>query len=96
MPLKQGCSVKSFRDNVSKLISEGRPNDQAVAIAIRTLRDSCKKMGKKMPDVGELVPPDMEADDIMALIEVVIAEEQADCCGRPTTVWGIYDLKKDE
>lgn len=98
MPLSKGCSVRSFRNNVAKLVREGRPNDQAVAAAYRTLRDSCKKMGKKMPDIGEIVPypEDMEADEVMAIIETVIASEKEECCGRPTTVWGLYDLKKDD
>lgn len=90
MPLKNGCSVKTFRANISEMISKGRPNDQAVAIALRTLRESCKKMGKKMPDVGELVPPmDIDPEAVEALIEIILAEEaDKDCCGRSTAVWG--------
>lgn len=34
MPLKNGCSKKTISDNVAMLIREGRPRDQAVAIAL--------------------------------------------------------------
>ncbi len=50
MPLKKGKSDKAVSANVEKLIAEGRPRRQAVAIALDTagLRNSFKdRNGKK-------------------------------------------------
>lgn len=33
MPLKRGSSAKTISANISRLIREGKPRDQAVAIA---------------------------------------------------------------
>jgi len=41
MPLKNGCDRETIRDNVAKLIREGRKRDQAVAIAL----DHAKQQG---------------------------------------------------
>lgn len=42
MPLTKGKSNKSISKNISKLVHEGRPQQQAIAIAMR-------KAGKKKP-----------------------------------------------
>jgi hypothetical protein len=39
MPLKNGCDYKIVRENVSKLVQEGRPLKQAVAIALDHARE---------------------------------------------------------
>lgn len=43
MPLKKGNTNKIVSDNISKLIKEGRPKKQAVAIAINEAGKSKKR-----------------------------------------------------
>lgn len=45
MPLSKGSSKKTVSKNISKLVHEGRPQQQAVAIALSEARRS--KGGKK-------------------------------------------------
>ena len=51
MPLNKGCSLKAYRDNIAKMIDEGTPRDQAVAIAVRTLEVECRRKGKPTPSL---------------------------------------------
>jgi|TARA_R110000796_G_scaffold41828_1_gene103754 hypothetical protein len=39
MPLKKGSSKKVISSNISKLIDEGKPKDQAIAIALNSKKD---------------------------------------------------------
>ena len=48
MPLKQGSSQKTVSSNISKLMHENRPQDQAIAIALSTARRSKKEEGGGM------------------------------------------------
>jgi len=41
MPLKKGCSMEAFQDNIRRMIREGYPRNQAVAAAYETLRRAC-------------------------------------------------------
>ena len=46
MPLKKGYSRKSISSNIRAERAAGRPEKQAVAIALNTARQAAKKAGK--------------------------------------------------
>ncbi len=94
MPLNKSCSVKALRDNISRLVTEGFPQDQAVAAAMETLRSSCRGLGKPVPDMGEIVPPDFDDEDLEAVVRVLLAEE-AEKQQRATDIWGVFDFGKE-
>lgn len=52
MPLVKGYSKKSVSKNISKEMKAGRPQKQAIAIALNTARIAAKKAGKPLPARG--------------------------------------------
>lgn len=47
MPLKKGYSRKAISSNIATEIGAGKPQKQAVAIALNTARTAAKKRGKR-------------------------------------------------
>lgn len=47
MPMKQGYSKKSVSSNIKREMKAGKPQKQAVAIALNVAKKAKKKAGKK-------------------------------------------------
>jgi len=54
MPLIKSSSKKAVGKNIAKEMAAGRPQKQAVAIALTERRDVAKKQGRKMPTKGKM------------------------------------------
>ena len=53
MPLKKGYSKKSISANIRELMDSGRPQKQAIAIALETAREAKKKAKKSTKAKGK-------------------------------------------
>ena len=47
MPLKKGKDKKTIKENIKKLLQEGMPKKQAIAVALSNARRRRSKNGKK-------------------------------------------------
>jgi len=47
MPLKMGYSQKSVSANIKEEMKRGKPQNQAIAIALSVAREAKKKAGKR-------------------------------------------------
>lgn len=56
MPLKKGWSRKSVSENIQASRDEGKPQKQAIAIALQTARAAAQKAGR--PEAGPGPRPD--------------------------------------
>ena len=50
MPLKKGSSQTTVSSNISELVHSGRPQNQAIAIALKTARETAKAKGGPLQD----------------------------------------------
>jgi hypothetical protein len=57
MPLKKGSSQKTVSSNISELMGTGRPQKQAVAIALNTAHDWAKKAAGGILDAPKMARP---------------------------------------
>jgi|MudIll2142460700_1097286.scaffolds.fasta_scaffold82307_3 hypothetical protein len=75
MPLKEGYSQKTVSKNIKTEMKSGRPQKQAIAIALEKAREAKKRAGKWM---GGRVAPDEQSWDLKKPLH-----EREDTSGEP-------------
>lgn len=78
--LSESCSREAFEANISAEIKAGKPKEQAVAIAISTLKKACGVTSDKRMSVDEILKGGMkEAEETRRDVQIVVERVLRGC-----------------